>query len=87
MTYPTSLHADLAQRLVIDPAGLPWVDSPVQGICRRVLERVGEEVARATSIVTYAPGSAFHRHTHGLGEEIVVLDGIFSDDAGDYGPG
>jgi anti-sigma factor ChrR (cupin superfamily) len=87
MTYPTPLHPDLAQRLVIDQGSLPWVDSPVQGIRRRMLERVGAEVARATSIVRYAPGSAFHQHTHDLGEEILVLDGIFSDEFGDYGPG
>ena len=84
MTNFESLNADTTQRVVIDQASLPWVDSPVPGVKRRMLEREGAEVARATSIVSYAPGSSFHRHTHELGEEIVVLDGIFSDEAGDY---
>lgn len=87
MTDFASLHADLAQRIVIDQASLPWVDSPAQGIRRRMLERVGAEVARATSIVSYAAGSSFHRHGHELGEEILVLEGVFSDETGDYGPG
>jgi anti-sigma factor ChrR (cupin superfamily) len=52
-----------------------------------MLFRIGDEVARATSIVRYAPGSAFPRHTHGGGEEIVVLDGVFEDEHGDYPAG
>ena len=52
-----------------------------------MLDRIGDEVARATSIVRYAPGSSFARHEHAKGEEFLVLDGIFSDESGDYGPG
>ena len=52
-----------------------------------MLDRVGGEVARATTIVRYAEGSAFSEHTHTLGEEYVVLQGIFSDETGDHGPG
>jgi len=54
---------------------------------RRMLDRVGGEVARATSIVRYAAGSRFDRHVHGGGEEILVLDGVFSDENGDYPAG
>jgi anti-sigma factor ChrR (cupin superfamily) len=57
------------------------------GVQRRILERDGEEVARATSIVRYAPGSHFSAHRHGGGEEFLVLEGTFSDEAGDYPPG
>lgn len=53
----------------------------------RMLDRIGDEVARATSIVRYSPGSSFSRHTHGGGEEYFVLDGIFQDDAGDHPEG
>ncbi len=81
------LNTDYTQRVVLHGAELPWVDAPVAGVQRKLLERQGEEVARATSIVRYAPGSQFPRHTHGLGEEIFVLDGVFSDETGDYGPG
>lgn len=52
-----------------------------------MLDRVGAEVARATSIVKYAPGSTFPRHTHGGGEEYLVLDGVFQDDTGDFPTG
>jgi anti-sigma factor ChrR (cupin superfamily) len=52
-----------------------------------MLDRIGEEVARATSIVRYAPGSHFSPHTHGGGEEFLVLDGVFQDEHGDYPTG
>lgn len=81
------IHADFSQRVVVHSEGLPWVDSPMPGVQRRMLERVGEEVARATSIVRYAPGSYFSPHTHGGGEEYLVLEGVFSDEHGDFGPG
>jgi hypothetical protein len=52
-----------------------------------MLDRVGDEVARATSIVRYAPGSLFSSHTHDGGEEFLVLDGVFQDEHGDYPAG
>lgn len=52
-----------------------------------MLDRIGDEVARATSIVRYAPGSRFAAHTHGGGEEFLVLEGVFQDEHGDYPPG
>lgn len=57
------------------------------GVQRRKLDRIGDEVARATSIVKYAPQSYFKPHIHGGGEEILVLDGIFSDEHADYPAG
>jgi len=81
------INANLAERVVINTDELPWVDSPLPGVQRRMLERDGDEVARATSIVRYAPGSDFSPHTHGGGEEFLVLEGVFSDEHGDYPPG
>lgn len=81
------LHADFNQRVVVSSDELAWVDSPMPGVQRRMLERDGDEVARATTIVRYAPGSYFSAHTHGGGEEYFVLDGVFSDEHGDFGPG
>lgn len=78
------LHTDFSQRVVIQIEDLPWQDSPLVGVQRRMLERDGEEVARATSIVRYAPGSYFPAHTHNGGEEYLVLEGVFSDESGDY---
>ena len=81
------LNADFTQRAVVHGARLPWVPSPMQGVERRMLDRIGGEVARATSIVRYAPHSHFSRHTHGGGEEFFVLEGVFQDEHGDYPAG
>ncbi|MEM9632256.1 MAG: cupin domain-containing protein [Pseudomonadota bacterium] len=81
------IHADLKERVVVDSATLDWIPSPMAGVERRMLERDGDEVARATSLVRYAPGSAFSAHTHDMGEEFLVLDGVFSDESGDFPKG
>jgi anti-sigma factor ChrR (cupin superfamily) len=86
MSVP-SLNADFTRRAAVHAAQLDWVPSPVPGIERRMLDRVGAEVARATSIVRYAPHSRFSPHVHGGGEEILVLEGVFSDEHGDFAPG
>jgi hypothetical protein len=81
------LNADFSQRAVVHAAALPWIPSPMPGVDRRMLDRIGAEVARATSIVRYAPDSHFSPHTHGGGEEFLVLEGVFQDEHGDYPPG
>jgi len=81
------LNADFSQRAAVHAASLPWIPSPIAGVDRRMLDRIGEEVARATSIVRYAPDSHFSPHTHGGGEEFLVLEGVFQDEHGDYPPG
>jgi anti-sigma factor ChrR (cupin superfamily) len=82
-----NLHHDYSQRIVLNHNDLPWVPSPEAGVQRRMLDRSGDEVARATSIVRYEPGAKFAAHTHDLGEEIFVLEGVFSDETGDYPAG
>jgi len=81
------LNDDFSQRAVLHGANMDWVASPTPGVDRRMLFRVGEEKARATSIVRYAPDSHFPRHGHPGGEEILVLDGVFEDDSGAYPAG
>ena len=81
------LNADFTQRAVVHAAKLDWVASPMPGVDRRMLDRLGDEVARATSIVRYAPGSNFSAHTHTGGEEFFVLDGVFQDEHGDFPAG
>lgn len=81
------INANLTERAVVYSDDLPWVDSPLPGVQRRMLERDGEEVARATSVVRYGPNSSFSPHTHDAGEEFLVLEGVFSDEHGDFGPG
>jgi anti-sigma factor ChrR (cupin superfamily) len=68
------IAAGFSKREIVHSASMPWIDSPMVGVARRPLDRVGEEVARATSIVRYAPGSHFSPHVHTGGEEFVVLE-------------
>jgi anti-sigma factor ChrR (cupin superfamily) len=81
------INADFTKRASVHAGKLAWVRSPMPGVERRMLDRVGDEVARATSIVRYAPESAFSSHIHPGGEEFFVLDGIFQDERGDYPAG
>jgi anti-sigma factor ChrR (cupin superfamily) len=82
-----NIHSNLSERIVLYADQLAWQVSPIQGVERQMLDRVGEEVARATSVVRYASNTAFTPHAHDGGEEILVLDGCFSDERGDYPAG
>jgi hypothetical protein len=81
------INADFSRRVAVHAARLPWVPSPMAGVERRMLDRIGDEVARATSIVRYAPQSRFSPHIHGGGEEFLVLDGVFEDEHGEFPAG
>jgi len=81
------LNDDLSERVMLRAGELDWVPSPVAGVDRRMLFRLGGEKARATSIVRYAPDSHFTGHRHPGGEEFVVLDGVFQDEHGSYPAG
>ena len=75
---PRILHSD----------ELPWVQSPTPSVWRKRLEHSGPvESGRVTSIVRYDAGSTFPLHPHPEGEEILVLEGVFSDEHGDYPAG
>jgi anti-sigma factor ChrR (cupin superfamily) len=81
------IHSDFAERIVLHTNELVWHASPEAGVARKYLDRVGDEVARASSIVRYKPNTSFTQHAHDGGEEILVLDGCFSDEKGDYSAG
>src|SRR6059058_5957976 len=81
------INADFTKRASVHAGAADWVQSPMAGVERRMLDRIGDEVARATSIVRYAPGSHFSPHTHDGGEEFLVLEGVFSDEHGDFPAG
>jgi anti-sigma factor ChrR (cupin superfamily) len=81
------INTDFKQRVVLHADRLAWQSSPVQGVERQMLDRDGGELARATSVVRYAPNTEFTPHSHDGGEEILVLDGCFSDESGDYPAG
>lgn len=78
------LNADFGRRVVLHTADMEWLNSPMPGVQRRMLDRIGNEVARATSVVKYDPGSKFSPHVHVGGEEFLVLEGVFSDEHGDF---
>jgi anti-sigma factor ChrR (cupin superfamily) len=81
------LNTDFSKRIVINSHEMGWLDSPAQGVSRKPLAREAQESGHATSIVRYEKGAKFNRHPHPLGEEIFVLEGVFSDEAGDYPAG
>lgn len=81
------INADFSKPAIVIPDDDAWVHSPEAGVDRLMLDRIGDEVARATSLVRYAPGSSFGRHEHAKGEEFLVLEGVFSDEHADYPTG
>ena len=81
------INANFDERVAVHAAKLPWKVSPMPGVERRMLDRLGDEVARATTIVRYAPNSVFSPHVHTGGEEFLVLEGIFQDEHGDFPAG
>lgn len=81
------LNMDFSQQLVINTQELTWQPSPKQGVWRKPLAREEAERGHATSIVRYDAGANFAKHEHPQGEEIFVLEGVFSDETGDYPAG
>jgi len=81
------IYSNLEERVVVQSSKIEWIPSPTSGISRRILERDGNEVARATTIVRFDPQRKFPEHTHYGGEEFFILEGIFSDASGDYTKG
>ncbi len=81
------INLDFSQRVVVDTSTQDWVASPMAGVWRKPLAREDAERGHATSIVRYDPGARFSAHDHPLGEEILVLEGTFSDETGDYKAG
>ncbi|TMP04428.1 anti-sigma factor [Pseudoalteromonas sp. S3178] len=81
------VNSDFSQHALMLPTQYRWQTSPQAGVERVMLDRIGAEKARATSVVRYAPESTFPSHAHPGGEEIMVLSGTFSDESGDYPQG
>ncbi|MFP6561970.1 cupin domain-containing protein [Paraburkholderia sp. B3] len=81
------VNADFSRRVTMTPADYRWIASPQGGVERMMLDRLGGERARATSIVRYAPASRFSLHEHPGGEEIFVLSGVFSEGRDHYPSG
>ena len=82
-----SLNADLSKAAALDTATMDWQASPSPSVWRKRLDLLDGEFSRVTSVVRYDPDSAFREHGHPQGEEILVLEGVFSDEHGDYPAG
>ena len=81
------LNMDFAQPVTQHMRDNDWVESPSDGVSRIPLEREQAESGHTSSFVRFAPGSSFTPHQHHRGEEIYVLEGVFSDENGDYPAG
>jgi len=81
------LNIDLSKRVVVKTAEQIWEGSPSEGVWRKPLARQAVEHGHTTSLVRFDSGSSFTEHSHPFGEEIFVLDGVFSDQYGDYPAG
>lgn len=79
-----NIRTNFSERVVVLPDDEPWISSPTPGVERKMLDRMGDEIARATSIVRFAPHSQFPEHVHHGGEEFFVLEGLFVDQDGEY---
>ena len=83
-----ALNADLRLRVAVDSQAMEWTRGPGGHVLRKRLDLAGPaEAGQVTSIVRYQPGANFPAHDHPGGEEILVLDGIFSDEHGDWPAG
>jgi anti-sigma factor ChrR (cupin superfamily) len=88
MNAAQTINGDLAVRVAVDTAAMPWAPSPSGTVWRKRVHLVGSiESGQVTSVVRYEPRSTFHSHDHPDGEEILVLDGVFSDEHGDWPAG
>jgi anti-sigma factor ChrR (cupin superfamily) len=86
MSLP-DINPDLNRMSIVTTADMPWEPSPSGTVWRKPLYRQGGEFGPVTSLVRYTAGGAFSAHYHPEGEEILVLEGIFSDEHGDYPAG
>jgi anti-sigma factor ChrR (cupin superfamily) len=83
-----TINGDLDVRVAVDTAAMEWTPSPSGTVWRKRVHLVGPaESGQVTSVVRYEPRSTFHAHDHPDGEEILVLDGVFSDERGDWPAG
>jgi len=81
------LNLEFNKQVTIEAAQMNWLPSPSAGVLRKPLARSEELAGHVTSIVKYQKGASFTAHPHPMGEEILVLEGVFSDETGDYGAG
>ena len=83
-----AINGRVEQRAEVDTTQMPWSPSPSGTVWRKRVHLVGPpESGQVTSIVRYDADSSFPAHDHPGGEEILVLEGLFSDEHGDWPAG
>jgi anti-sigma factor ChrR (cupin superfamily) len=83
-----AINGDLSVRVAMDTTAMPWTGSPSGSVWRKRVHLVGPaESGQVTSVVRYEPSATFPAHDHPDGEEILVLEGVFSDEHGDWPAG
>ena len=83
-----AINGNLSARAAVDTTRMEWAPSPSGSVWRKRVHLVGPpESGQVTSVVRYEPCSRFPAHDHPEGEEILVLEGVFSDEHGDWPAG
>jgi len=83
-----AINGDLTQRVAMHASTMEWQTSPSGTVWRKRLPWVGSAAAgQGTSMVRYDPNSTFPAQDRPEGEEILVLEGTFSDEPGDWHAG
>lgn len=78
------LRTDFTKTECITPRDYAWMPTPEPGVSRMMLDRDGDEIAVATTIVRFDASAQFAWHEHDKGEEFLVLDGVFADEFASY---
>jgi anti-sigma factor ChrR (cupin superfamily) len=87
-TPETIVNGDMSQRAHVKTPEMRWKPSPSGTVWRKRVHLVGSaESGQVTSLVRFEPGASFPSHPHPGGEELLILEGVFSDEAGDWGAG
>lgn len=81
------VNSDFSQPAYLNTSDIAWETSPMAGVTRRRLDRLDTDDRQVTTLVEYAPNSHFSAHVHHGGEELLVLEGVFEDDYGDWPAG
>jgi len=82
------MNENTTQFALVDTTKLEWTPSPAAGVWRKRCYLDGsKEKGAVTSVVRYDEGSVFPTHEHPEGEELFVLEGVFSDAHGDHPAG
>lgn len=80
-----AINGDLSLRASVETNDMQWTPSPSRTVWRKRVHLVGPpESGQVTSVVRYEPEAEFPAHDHPQGEEILVLQGVFSDEHGDW---